>query len=276
MKNIVFIAGKLLIVIMLIISVSSCKTNEELAYKRNFIKTNELYKNAVNTNIRFNEVLIRNVKISYSNDNNKIKFSGVIKIQKDSSILLAITAPLGIEIARAKITRDSLFVIDRKNKKYLSDKIEVLEMFFKYPVSFDELQNILINNNFNNFAETLYIDSINKRLYSNTKNCFELSKTEYVRNQYFKIDTISKSININKNFLVSEYYISGPNCNIRFEYNKFFEIGKKYFPENILIRIRTNTSYSKIKIEYSKPVFRERKKLNFIIPNAYEKISSFI
>jgi len=268
--------SKVVIVLLSILYFSSCKTSKEIVYTRNYIKNNELYNYVSKNSIDFNELLIRNIKISYSNDQTQIRFSGVIKIQKDSSIFLAITAPLGIEIARVKINQDSIFVIDRKNKKYFNNDIKILEMFFKYPITFYEIQNILLNTNFKDFENLLTVKNNKRRLYINSKNCFELSKTEYLRNQYFKIDTINKQVNISNKFLEKEYFVSKNNSNIQIEYIDFYTIEDKFFPHNIIIKIYSDSNKSEIKLEYSKPIFRERKKLKFVIPNGYEKINNFL
>ncbi|MEA3317828.1 MAG: DUF4292 domain-containing protein, partial [Bacteroidota bacterium] len=131
------IIGKLVFVILIISIISSCKIKKDFVFNKKSIKTLDLIENVKNNNLDFEEILIRNVKISYQDKNRKIRFSGIIKIQKDSSILIGITAPLGIEIARIKISRDSVFVIDRKNKQYFKGNINVFDRFFKYPVTYN-------------------------------------------------------------------------------------------------------------------------------------------
>ena len=57
-------------------------------------------------------------KIKFNSTNQQQGLNVSIKTNKDSIIMFSALAPLGIEVFRGQITNDTLYFIDRMNKKY--------------------------------------------------------------------------------------------------------------------------------------------------------------
>ena len=57
-------------------------------------------------------------KIKFNNTNQQQVLNVSIKTNKDSVIMFSALAPLGIEVVRGQIANDTLYFIDRVNKKY--------------------------------------------------------------------------------------------------------------------------------------------------------------
>jgi hypothetical protein len=71
-----------------------------------------------------------------------------IKIVRDSALQLSVQPLLGIELFRAEFTREGLIIIDRMNKRYVSESYDALKG--KWPVAFNyyNLQALFSNHLF--------------------------------------------------------------------------------------------------------------------------------
>jgi hypothetical protein len=82
-------------------------------------------------------------KITVINDEGRTEFGANLKAKKDSAIWVSIVPALGIEVARVLMTKDSVRVIDRINKKYTSYGYGVLENYTALPVNLETMEDIL-------------------------------------------------------------------------------------------------------------------------------------
>ena len=73
--------------------------------------------------------------------------SGQIRMRKDSIVWLSVTATLGVEVLRAKVSVDSAWVINRLEKRYLAEPLDTLSAQLGMPISLPWLQAMLLDNN---------------------------------------------------------------------------------------------------------------------------------
>ena len=73
--------------------------------------------------------------------------SGQIRMRKDSIVWLSVTATMGIEVLRAKVSADSAWVINRLEKRYLAEPLDTLSAQLGMPISLPWLQAMLLDNN---------------------------------------------------------------------------------------------------------------------------------
>lgn len=90
------------------------------------------------------EYLSSSTKFKYKNSNAKTRASATIRIKKDSLIWFKLSNGVGIEGARGKITKDSLVVMDRINKKVYQYTFEKLSEEFNFEFNYELFQAILI------------------------------------------------------------------------------------------------------------------------------------
>ncbi len=90
------------------------------------------------------EYLSTNTKFKYKDGESKQKARANIRIKKDSLIWFTLSNGVGIEGFRGKMTRDSLIVIDRVNKKVTSFSFETLSERFNFEFNFDLFQAVLV------------------------------------------------------------------------------------------------------------------------------------
>jgi hypothetical protein len=79
-------------------------------------------------------------------DGNKLSTNLSLRIRKDSLIWASVVPALGIEVARLRITPDSVHLVNRLNKTYFAGDYSLLREKFKVDVTFAMVQAILLGN----------------------------------------------------------------------------------------------------------------------------------
>ena len=71
---------------------------------------------------------------------------GQMRMRNDSLIWLSVTATMGVEVARMKISTDSAWVVNRLDKSYLAEPLDTLSIQLGRPVSIGLAQAFLFDN----------------------------------------------------------------------------------------------------------------------------------
>lgn len=69
-----------------------------------------------------------------------------IRMYKDSVIWVSVTGPLGIEGVRAYITRDSVKLLNKQDKVYITRSVSYLQEITELPLDLHSLQDLLLGN----------------------------------------------------------------------------------------------------------------------------------
>ncbi len=85
-------------------------------------------------------------RMQYENDGEKINTGITIRMKKDSIIWISVVPALGIEVARVRITPDSVALINRLEKTYFADNLQALKTRFNVDLTFNMVQALLIGN----------------------------------------------------------------------------------------------------------------------------------
>ncbi|MFI5186245.1 MAG: DUF4292 domain-containing protein [Chitinophagales bacterium] len=99
-------------------------------------------------------------------DDKKYNVNAFLRMYKDSIIWIDIHAFLGIDALTARITKDSVKILDKQNKLYTARSIEYLQGVSQLPVDLSTLQDLLIGN-------AVFLDS-NIVSYSKSDNSISL------------------------------------------------------------------------------------------------------
>ncbi len=83
------------------------------------------------------------IRFSYSDAEQSVKANGNLHLRYDSLIWMNVRK-LGFEVARVKITPDSIFVIDRLNNQYIAEELDYLDRTYQAPVNFSMLQSLML------------------------------------------------------------------------------------------------------------------------------------
>jgi hypothetical protein len=73
--------------------------------------------------------------------------SGQLRMRKDSLVWLNVTATMGVEVLRAKISTDSVWMVNRLEKSYLAEPLDTISAQLGMPLSLPLIQTLLLDNN---------------------------------------------------------------------------------------------------------------------------------
>lgn len=73
--------------------------------------------------------------------------SGQMRIRKDSIVWFSITATMGVEALRVKVSNDSIWMLNRLEKTYLAEPLDTVSAQLGTPLSLPLVQTLLLDNN---------------------------------------------------------------------------------------------------------------------------------
>lgn len=73
--------------------------------------------------------------------------SGQLRMRNDSIVWLSVTATMGVEVLRAKVNNDSVWILNRMEKTYLAEPLDSLGAKVGMPLSLPLVQTLLLDNN---------------------------------------------------------------------------------------------------------------------------------
>ena len=73
--------------------------------------------------------------------------SGQIRMRKDSLVWFSVTATMGVEALRAKVSNDSIWILNRLEKTYLAEPLDTVSAQLGIPLSLPLIQTLLLDNN---------------------------------------------------------------------------------------------------------------------------------
>ena len=94
------------------------------------------------------EWLIANLSIQ-AEDNGVLfdDLSGQLRMRQDSLVWLSVTATMGVEVMRAKVSSDSVWIVNRLEKTYLAEPLDTVSAQLGMPFSLPWIQTLLLDNN---------------------------------------------------------------------------------------------------------------------------------
>ena len=211
-----------------------------------------------------------NMKIETKEKNVSVK--GQLRMKRDSIIWTSVSLPMGLEVIRIKVKPDSVFFLNRTEKIYLCENIEVFNDISPMITTIGFIQSVLVGNDINlresddykiQIADGQYNLLISKKLKKSIKN----------NDEDWKV--MLKDIWIDpKLFKITKYHIREYNDSkrkIELEYSDFEEVNGKSIPTKIHVNIHGDL-YLKASITLSNIVVDEPIEFNFNVPKKYERI----
>ncbi|MFN7117539.1 MAG: DUF4292 domain-containing protein [Saprospiraceae bacterium] len=201
-------------------------------------------------------------KIDFSDENTSMGATATIRIKKDSVIWVSVRK-LGFEVARALVTKDSVYIIDRLNNEYDIKGLDYLQREYNLPANFESVQAILLGNPI--FFTTNGLQS------EAAENAYHLYGKSTNMDTHYWLDQKSlqlkqmnfKDLNDNRevNVKLEDYQPIANNQN--FSYLRKLELNSR------------QTGNVKVDIQFSQLEINSPKDIRFEIPNKYTRSSSY-
>jgi len=171
---------RIIFILLAIIILASCRSTKKIQTaieKKDTVETVTTPK--IDTTQLINNALLtlKNNRIDYKTfsakvdvdyrggDDKHYDVNANLRMHKDSLIWISVNAVFGIEAMRLLINKDSVFLLDKLNKTYLTRSIDYLQEVSGLPLTLSNLQDILAGN-------PVFIDSVVS--YSNDNSTISL------------------------------------------------------------------------------------------------------
>lgn len=188
----------------------------------------------------------------YKDDNMEQNFTMNIRFRYDSLIWISINS-LGFEVARAKITADSVWILSRLEKKYFIYDYKYLEKVAGTSLSLRQIQNLLTANLV--FPPYRYSATSEDRKFRTTEGYIEntvlIDSKHHVSDQWIQhlVEQSSAAVN----------------------YSYFKKYGKQHFPGTVDISVTTPKRNIKLVMQNSGVSTAKIDSYPFEIPARYER-----
>lgn len=206
-------------------------------------------------NVDFDYVEIKSDADALLPDGQRQTFNLVIKIKKDSAIWVS-ARKFGFEGARALITTDSFFVINRLDRSFIGEPIYKISDIIGFESSLIQLQNILL-------GMALFEKDRYQALENDSITDFKGVKGGLINN--LKIDA---------SLLIENSYLTnfGNTQNAVIQYVEYTKIDKFVLPKNIDIKAKSGNQNVSCVLNFTNITFKKLDTFAFSIPNGYKKL----
>lgn len=237
---------------------AGCKGSQLVIGEASSISARELVRSVEDNRMRYDWFAGR-ARMQYDGPELSQSFSANIRIRHDSIIWLSLTGFLGIEGARAKITPDSLFVIDKLNARYVRTGLERLSALLPVrDVDFELLESLLTGN-----ALDLAIDrrelSVDDDLYRIDKNWDGTDLVLYVLPEVFR-------------YRRAVWQSGDGTSSVEIGYDDYRTDADRLFAFNRTVRGQADTDRVSLDMRFSRVRFDAPTTFPFTINERYERM----
>lgn len=258
-----------IVMFMFMLSLHACKTQEQLQpEKKNVNKEEKLRFREVISNAVKYDTFTSKVNLKLNAGGNSFTTKGTIRIIKDELFQLSIQPILGIEMFRIQVTPDSIIIIDKPGRRYLSEAIADFINDSPIDVHLNTLQALFMNQVFipNHYADIVAADY----------KSFDFKKTEQSGLQLIpKHDkTYSFTFQINSDNLLQQSIVStkGGKQSFIWEYSGFEPMGEAHFPMRAAARIVGLSTPASFSCDYLKPEWNKPFKTDKSVSSQYRRV----
>ncbi|MGM0406914.1 MAG: DUF4292 domain-containing protein [Bacteroidota bacterium] len=250
--------------ILIITSIYSCKVAEKNLVTKTEKSTTitdldqEIFKNKLS----YNDIVLKNAKISITTDDGTTKLRANIKIRKDSAILISLSNSLGIEAARVLFTEDSIQFIDRMNRNFVKGKYSAIAKMYHIPFNFNLLELVLVDIH----AQYFLADHISSKKVRSNQGVFNIEKTH-------PNFTIDYKIGNNRHLIheVLYQFVNYPG-NVLIRYSNYAKFEQGFFPELVEAQIQQKANAVFVEISFNQVSFNNTGNIVLEAPKSYKRI----
>jgi len=271
-----------LLYLALIIEIVSCKAPATIIHKKEIKNINPviLY-DSLKSNYGHISSYLGKFKAVIEQNKKTNTVYGTTKIKKDSVLWFSVNPGMGIEIARAQLLPDSLFLIERLNSHYFKGKYDYIDHLIDFEVDFSSIQSIFLNtlSFYSNVTDT---QSVLKNIIIKKEKSGKYIQIENFRKRMIRRNENDEQLPLvyervkvdNRNLKISEVFIKDfkDNRQLKIEYSDFVynESLKVDFPQTIDIKVDKGANSVTIHITFSKQEFNQLNTYQFSIPESYK------
>lgn len=210
-------------------------------------------------NINFNTLSMKG-KANLKLPGNENTVTVNLRIQRDQKIWVSITALLGIEVARAVITPDSIMILNKLQSTYIRQPFRYIYRYTSKQVTFAMLQDVLTGNTIN----TLF--NVESVLEQNTQGWWNLNGNQGTLNYNLNFNALQKPQQLNLNDAKAAQAL-------KVQYGNYQKVNEFLMPAQITINSLSANNRVDIDFDFSKIESNVPLDFPFTVPKKYELIN---
>ncbi|MDD6211424.1 MAG: DUF4292 domain-containing protein [Bacteroidales bacterium] len=246
--------------------ITACKSTKELSEKSSFSGNAKLrFESYLKDQVKF-ESLQSKLNIEFSIGGKTMSSRATLKIKKNEFIQLSVQPVLGIEMFRLVITPESFLLIDKMNRRYFSESIEVLEELVQMEMDFNLFQSLFTNQMFLPYQRG---QGLNFHAFENNALDDEIEYIPKKKNSYdcrFLLDVAAHLIQ------TTICDASGRN-QLQWSYQNFVPMGNKPYPIRMNVTLDSQLGKIGMVMNSSDTQFGKSVKADLSVSNRYQKVS---
>ena len=261
----------LLLLAGFIIFFTGCKTSRHAASTVALSKMEkaERIESIQYQSIPFN-TLSSSLRFSFKQEKKKntISANAQLRIIKDKVIQLSLRIPfLGIEVARISITPEQIIVIDRNNKRYVSESIQTLQQTTDFDFDFYNLQALFTNQLFIAGKSSIAPEDYSAFNWNEDKFYVRLNNID---NQGISCNFVSDFTN---RIIQTEMYKNKKEANLNWLYKDFgLASNNRLFPMKMTMELTVPNDLITLNLSFNTIDIDSDFKLDTTIPANYQRI----
>lgn len=248
-------------IIMMVLLMVSCKPKQQLLSSTdasNEIPAQKIISNHYNNNFDFSTLYIK-ASAKYQDEKQSQGVTAEIKIQKNEKILVSIRF-LGITMAKALITPQSVQYYEKPNGTYFEGDYVALSKWLGTDLDYNKVQNMLLGKAIDDLTKSKYKASIADKLYKLVDTESNSTQKEF----FFEAEQ----------FLVKKQEVSQPQQSRKFQivYPEYQKKNDLFLPLLLSIEANQDNNKTTIDIEYKSVSINEEFTFPYSVPEGYERI----
>lgn len=247
MKNKLYV-----ICVLLLMFFSACKTTRTTT--KSIVKSDnqivQLIEQIQKKQPQFTSANVSKMSLALNMSNREVNVNATCKIQKDSAIHLSIQPFMGIELFKAELTPDSLWVFDKMNKRYYAVDYGFFSKRFGVDVDFYSLQSLLFGQFFCIGNKDIKVDS-----------CIATDISDGRKNIDFESEKMKQSTEISSDFTIQQVLLKSKNSNyeLKTNYSDYITLYAVNFPQKIAMKATNQKNdascdFSILRVDFNTPI----------------------
>lgn len=261
----------LFVCLLIVLTVTGCKPKQKILFPASTVEdkaNHELFTDIIDRELSYH-TLSAKLNMGVTSGTKVYSSKANLKIVKNEALQISVQPLFGVELFRVQMNPDTIFVLDRMNKRYVLEAFDTLKEV--YPVGFDyyTIQSLLTNAIFVSGKDTINQDDYNIFTYHrNSTQNYQIASTDVVSG-------IDYTFTVNGDDRITFTHLMQPEKKqfIQWEYNDFMMVNSRVFPHKMNLTLSSSSKLFNAELEFSNVLTDEPFQLALNVPSNYKKTS---
>lgn len=240
------------------------------------ISDSRLLRQVQTSYIPFETLFVKKFTADYSVNQSKRSFGGSLFIRRDKELVVTVTPLLGIELFRAHLTLDSVFLLDRTKRKLHVASYDWIENMLFFDANLAIIQRILTNQMFVVSEEGLFEENLKRfKHYTSGENYFLNSvKSNRLQRGWRRQNLLHSFEIIPDYYKVKQVHLKDfdGDLELRITYEDFKEVKGLLFPSRIQLKGKKGMDTFEVNLQFHQLEWDGSTTIGFQKPERYETI----